>query len=85
MSDVITVAIITGVCSVIGQWLISRANAEKKQAEDAAREARLDERLKAVERRLDSHNHYAEKFSEAAISIAEIQKDIKTLYKLQEG
>ena len=42
MSDVIIVAIITGICSVVGQWLISRE-----------REIRLDERLKSVEKKLD--------------------------------
>ena len=48
VSEVIVVAIITGFCSVLGQWLISRE-----------REIRLDERLKSVEKKLDEHNGYA--------------------------
>ncbi len=61
MSEAILIAIIAGACSVLGQWLISRE-----------REARLDERLKGVERRLDQHNNYAEK-------IGDIQRDIGIL------
>lgn len=68
MSEVIIVAIITGVCSVLGQWLISRE-----------REARLDERLKSVEKKLDEHNGYAKKFETIQINIAEIKTEIKNL------
>lgn len=66
MSDVIIVAIITGVCSVVGQWLISRE-----------REVRLDERLKSVESKLIVHNGYAARFEEIQIDIAQIKKDIE--------
>lgn len=68
MSEVIIVAIITGVCSVLGQWLISRE-----------RVARLDERLKSVEKKLDEHNGYAKKFETIQINIAEIKTEIKNL------
>lgn len=79
VSDVIIVAIITGICSVAGQWLISRANDAKKQAEDAAREARLDERLKNVEKKLDEHNGYAKRFESIQVDIAKISTEIQNL------
>ena len=79
MNDVIIVALITGVCSVIGQWLISRANDAKKAAEDAAREARLDERLKGVEKRLDAHNNYAGKIGDIQRDIGILATEIKNL------
>lgn len=79
VSDVIIVALITGVCSVIGQFIISRANDAKKAAEDAAREARLDERLKGVEKRLDTHNNYAEKIGQIQIDLAELATEIKNM------
>ena len=66
MTDVIIVAIITGVCSVVGQWLISRE-----------REIRLDERLKSVEAKLAVHNGYASRFEEIQVDIAQIKKDIE--------
>lgn len=84
MSDVVIVALITGVCSVIGQWLISRSANEKRKVEEAVRDARLEDRLKAVERKLDVHNGYAEKFTEISTDIAVIKNDIKTLYKRED-
>lgn len=68
VSDVIIVAIITGVCSVLGQWLISRE-----------REIRLDERLKSVEKKLDEHNGYAKKFESIQVDIARISTEIKNI------
>lgn len=68
MSEVIIVAIITGVCSVIGQWLISRE-----------REIRLDERLKSVEKKLDEHNKFSDKIGGIREDIASIKTDIKNI------
>ena len=68
MPDVVIVAIITGLFSVIGQWFISRE-----------REIRLDERLKSVEKKLDEHNGYASKFEKIQIDIAKISTEIKNL------
>lgn len=81
LSDAVIVAIITGACAVIGQWLISRQTVKRKKTDDAVRDARLDDRLSGVERRLDEHNNYASKFAEIAVDIAVIKNDIKTLYK----
>ena len=81
MSDIVIVAIITGICSVIGQWIISHNANEKRKIEDAVRDARLDDRLVGVEKRLDAHNKYAQKFGEIQTDIAVIKNDIKTLYK----
>lgn len=68
MSDVIIVALITGVCSVLGQWLISRE-----------REARLDERLKSVEKKLDEHNRFSDKIGSIQTDIACIKTDIRNM------
>jgi len=68
VSEVIITAIIAGICSVVGQWLISRE-----------REVRLDERLKSVEKKLDEHNGYAKKFETIQIDIAKISTEIKDL------
>lgn len=79
MSDAVIVAFITGLCAVIGQWLISRRQAEDKRKEDVERETRLDERLKGVEKRLDMHNKYAEKFGEIQTDIAVIKNEIRNI------
>ena len=83
MSDAVIVAIITGACAVIGQWLISRQQSTKRKIDDAVRDAKLDARLAGVEKRLDEHNNYASKFTEIQTDIAVIKNDIKTLYKEQ--
>ena len=84
MSETVLVAIITGVCAVFGQWLITRQQTAKRRIEEAVRDAKLDDRLAGVERRLDEHNNYAAKFSEIQTDIAVIKNDIKTLYKGRE-
>lgn len=81
MSEGVLIALITGLCAVVGQWLISRSQNEKRKVDDAVRDARLDDRLAGVERRLDLHNGYAERFNEIQTDIAVIKNDIKTLYK----
>lgn len=79
MSDVVIVAIITGVCSVIGQWIISRNAAAQRKTEDAIRDARQEDRLERIETQLKVHNSYAEKFGEIQTDIAVIKTDIKNL------
>ena len=81
MSDAVIVAIITGVCAVVGQWLISRAQAAKQKIDDAVRDKGIEDRLSALERKIDIHNGYAERFAEIGADIAVIKNDIKTLYK----
>ena len=39
----------------------------------------MDERMKGIERRLDMHNKYAEKFGEIQTDIAVIKEQIKNL------
>lgn len=68
MSDIVIVAVITGIFSVIGQWLISRE-----------REIRLDERLKSVEKKLDEHNRFSDKIGGIREDIASIKTDIRNL------
>ena len=81
LTEGIIIAAITGLCAVIGQWLITR----KGRAEDAAERARLDERtairLASIERKLDEHNHYAEKLGDLQQDVAVIRTQIEQLEK----
>lgn len=79
LSDAIIVAIIAGLCSVIGQWLISHQQSEKRKVEDAVRDARQEDRLSTIENQLRIHNSYAERFSEIQTDIAVIKNEIKNL------
>ena len=81
MSEAVIVALITGICAVVGQLIITRQQTAKRRIDEAVRDAKLDDRLSRIEERLDSHNSYAEKFVEFGTDIAVIKNDIKTLYK----
>lgn len=85
MSEAVIVALITGICAVVGQLVITRQQTAKRRIDEAVRDAKLDDRLARIEERLDSHNSYAEKFVAFGTDIAVIKNDIKTLYKQQEG
>lgn len=80
MSEAVIVALIAGVCSVFGQWLLGRGQEKKRKVDEAVRDARFEDRLSNVEEKLDAHNGYAARFSEIATDIAVIKNDIKTLY-----
>ena len=63
-------ALIAGISSFVGAVLLHRKTI-----------ALLDYRLGEVERRLDSHNHYAEMFSESSARITRIETDLKWICK----
>lgn len=81
MSESVVVAIITGIFAVLGQWLISRQQTARRKIDDAVRDARLEDRIKALEDKMDVHNGYAERFADIGRDIAVIRNDIKTLYR----
>lgn len=81
MSDAVIVALITGLCAVVGQWLISRQQNAQRKVEEAVRDAQLEDRLRSVEKKLDEHNGYASRLAEIGTDIAVIKNDIKTLYR----
>ena len=81
MESTITVAIITGVCSIIGNYFISLKNKKEIEVRDAQREQKQSDRLDAIEHKLDIHNGYAEKLGDISISMAMMQKDIEYLKK----
>lgn len=83
MSDTILVAILTGAFSVVGSYVANKTISEKKSKEDdikaAQREQRQQDRLEAIEHKLDIHNGYAEKLGSIQNDITAIHKDIEYL------
>ena len=84
----IIVAII-GASAVIASALIGYYSAVKKNAVNEARREQeqqdnfkeIFKRFDHVDKRLDEHNHYAEKFAEVANTMTAMQKDIEYLKK----
>lgn len=79
MSEAVLVALITGLCAVVGQWIISAQQSKNRKIDDAVRDARQEDRLERIEGQLKIHNSYAEKFGEIQTDIAVIKNDIKNL------
>lgn len=73
----IIVAIITGLCAVIGQYMIYLKNKRESDARQQVRDAKTDMRLDAIETKLDEHNGYAKKFEEVAVALAELRTELK--------
>ncbi|MBQ5796030.1 MAG: hypothetical protein IIW14_08585 [Kiritimatiellae bacterium] len=79
VSEAVLVAIIAALGSVFGQWLISRKQDQDRAVKEAERDARFEERLKGVEKRLDTHNNYAEKLGQMQVDLASLATEIKNL------
>ena len=59
---------------------VRERDAERNKAE-AVRDARLGMWMGQVDKKLDQHNGYAERFAEIGEDIAAIKTDIKNLYR----
>lgn len=77
MSDAILVALITAGASVICQMIISTKTRRDTETKQAVRDKEIEDRLENIEKRLDQHNHYAEKLGEISIALTAIKKDIE--------
>lgn len=82
---------IIGATAVILSALLGYFSAVKKhEVEDAKREQEQKDLFKEIfkqmgniEKRLDEHNHYAEKYVETAKTLVAIQKDIAFLKEMK--
>lgn len=81
MSDAVLVALITAGAAVLSNWLITRSNREKDTADRATKDQEVKDRLKVIEKKLDEHNGYAQRFEKISIDIAEIRTKIEHLEK----
>lgn len=69
MNPTVLAALIGAAASIIVNLISAWQQNSKRRVEEAAREAKLEERLKSIEKKLDEHNGYAQK-------IGGIQQDI---------
>ena len=88
MSDAVLAALIGAVSAIIVQLIGAWQQKKKRAIEEAIKEERLENRLKSIETKLDTHNGYAEKLGDIQKDIAEIKtdiavtkNDIRNLYK----
>lgn len=81
MTEAIIVAIITASATVICQLILSRRQQAENETKQAVRRKEYEDRLKAIEQKLDEHNNYAEKITGISIAVVKMQKDIEYLLK----
>lgn len=86
----IVVAIIGAVAVILSALLGYFSAVKKHEVEDAKREQEQKDLFKEIfkqmnniEKRLDEHNHYAEKYVETAKTLVAIQKDIAFLKEMK--
>lgn len=84
-SESVLIAIITGVLAVLGSYVsnitITRKKARQDAIRDAKNEQRLIDRLDRLEKKVDEHNGWGEKFGEIKKDIAVIKTEIEILRK----
>lgn len=83
MTENILIALIPAAAAVISEIIINRRSAKDRDAKDAARHQQTEDRMAAIEKKLDEHNGYAQKFAETAVAMAKMQKDIEYLRRGQ--
>ena len=86
----IIVAIISSVGGIVGAYLAVQKGNRESEIKDAQREQRqsdrldqIDEKMERLEKKVDVHNGYAEKFSEVAKNMAAMAEDIEFLKKMK--
>lgn len=83
ITEGIIIAVITGLLSVVGAYISNSIIARKKSREDAIketeREARQAIKIETIEKKLDIHNKYAEKFGDIQKDIAVIKNEVANL------
>lgn len=80
----IIVGIIAAIASIVGNISISKKKSKEDAIREAERETRQEDRMRAIEHKLDIHNGYAEKLGSIEISMVAMQKDIEYLRKAKE-
>lgn len=76
---VIITALITGICAVIGQYIISRRNRKDADVKRQIAEAKREDWESRIEKKIDIHNGYATKFGDISVELAEIKTEIKNI------
>lgn len=85
MGESVLIALITGILAVLGSYVGNVTISRKKSREDAIRaaknEQKIVDRLDRLEKKVDEHNGWGEKFGDIKKDIAEIKTKVEILGK----
>ena len=76
MTDAIIVALITGVCAIIGQMIISKRTSKDLFAELEKHQAVTDTKIDELTREVREHNNFARRVPVLEEKIAAIERKI---------
>ena len=79
MSDAVLVALITGVCAVLSNLLITRSGRVKDAVDRADRDKEFKMRLDSIEAKVSEHNGYAKRFESIGNDITQIRTVLEFL------
>lgn len=79
MSDAVVVALITAGAAVVSNWLIYRKGRQEDKEERARLDQKTADRLDHLEKKIDIHNGYAQRFEEIGKDITEIRTTLEFL------
>lgn len=75
----IIVTLISSITTIIGVILVNKRENDKKRHEQDKWSEHIDDEIRTIKKKLDTHNHYAEKFGDIEKAIVGISKDIEYL------
>lgn len=79
MDPTILAVCITAGASVLCQIIISHTGKKAALVEQAKKDQALQDRLNAIEEKIDIHNGYAEKLGDISTALQLLQKDVQYL------
>ena len=79
MSDVVLAALIGAAASIVVNMITLIGQNNKRKTDEAVKDERLENRLKNIEKKLETHNNYAEKLEGIQKDMGEIQTDIAVI------
>lgn len=71
------IGVLTGLLGILREINNMRKAQEEAVKAQAVRDKEVDDRLAQIEKKLDDHNSYAEKFSTITSSLVEMQTDLR--------
>lgn len=73
----VLIGIIGGIVGIIGQLSNMRKQQDEMLKQQAVRDKEMDDRLTQLEKKIDEHNGWGEKFTSLTEALIEMKTDIK--------
>lgn len=81
MTEAVTVAMISGGVTLVGNLIANYSARRKNSVERAKADQEIKDKLKILEEKVDEHNGYAKRFGEIEKAIVKIDTNIEFIKK----